>query len=205
MSVKFTQGSSYEDWKKRLLAEVSTMPFGRYLMNLETPQNPRKPFTQHYLFYGSYGTRVLIKLCADLEFAVKDLISRIIKLGYTVLHQSICENVECMALITSLTSINYFEAFQLLERRFAPFQDSEKEKLQSDWYSMSIQHNQSFRNFWGKSQEIVHKLSQHHHVVIDDNWLYHKLRTNLNATLRTYYYTIRNEFLSCCAAIPAFS
>jgi len=101
-----------------------------------------------------------------------------------------------MNVITCTPTMDYLELFQELEKRFAPFQDTEKERLLNEWFALSIQPNQLFRNFWGKSQEIVHNLQHHHHVGIDNTCLYHKLRTNLHATLRTYYFTIRNESLS---------
>ena len=112
-----------------------------------------------------------------------------------VLHHSIHQNPECMAVITSLKSSDYYEAFRVLEKRFGAFRDTEKRKLQSVYANMRIQRGQSFRDFYGKIQDVVHKLNYHHGVTVDNDWLNHKISSNIPEAFRAYFYSIQHECL----------
>jgi len=191
---KFTPNMPFDEWKQQFLSEISTLPFGKQLASLQRMVNPRKAFPKS-LFYSRYGHTRLIKLCSHLDYKVKDLINRANKLGYMVLHHSIHQNPECMAVITSLKSSDYFEAFRVLEKRFGAFQDTEKRKLQSVYANMRIQRGQSFRDFYGKIQDVVHKLNYHHGVTVYVDWLNHKISSNIPEAFRAYFYSIQHECL----------
>ena len=110
---------------------MAALPFGKQLTYLEPLENPRSSITNMELFSTEFGRTKLFKLWAHLEFEVKDLIGRVSKLGYGILHQSISGNPECLSLITSLKTNDYDTAWNAVDKRFAPFKATERRNAQS--------------------------------------------------------------------------
>jgi hypothetical protein len=189
MFTKFKSGDAYETWKQQFISEMSTLPFGKQLAYQEPLVNPRQPFPQS-VFNSKYGMKKLVPLTSALDLELKDLISKVTKLGYNALHHSIKENPECVAIVTSIQGMNYFEHFKAIANRFAPFEDTEKLKLQNSFTNLRIGSEQSFREFYGNMMVIVHKLHRLFHVVTTNDWIFHKLSTNMPEGLRSAIYFI---------------
>jgi hypothetical protein len=98
--------------------------------------------------------------------------------------------------ISALKVNDYFIAREALAKRFAPFQDSAKTKLLTDYHNLRISSGQTFRKFYGKIQDIVHKLAINHNVQMIDDMIIHKITSNIPGQLKVYYFTIKDDFLS---------
>jgi len=134
------------------MSELSTLHFGKQIAFMEPLINPRQPFSQS-VFNSKYGMKKLMPLTSALDLELKNLISKITKLGYNALHNSIKENPECVAIVASIQNMDYFEHFKAIANRFAPFEDTEKLKLQSAFTNLRIGSEQTFRNFYKISND----------------------------------------------------
>jgi hypothetical protein len=190
---KFDKGTPFETWKLNFITEISILPFGKYFYLLQKPLNPRKQMNPE-IFNSPYGQIKVNQYASKLDIKLKELITRIGKCGFRILHKSVSQNTDCMNILTSLHGMDYFESMSVIHKRFAPFQEAEKERLITKYTHLRISPGQSFRQFYGTVLNNVHELHQLHNVQMNNEMVIHKLATNLPDQLRPYYFQIKGQY-----------